>query len=288
MGMRLVGVLVAAVLAIGGGHGTASARPVVFGTEASNRQLAEVRAERELRSVGLPPGAERVEASPAPILDEASGTRGEPNLVQRWEWLVAPGTVSGALRWFSAHPPADSYVGERGGLGGGRRGSASSLWFEVSERSRRVYGPSVIPGVTQLPGHRVGIRLEVQQIWKTPHPAAAKVPAAAQILYFSRSSGGAKPHWQVIRSPRRVRRIAHVIDRLPAAQPQVIYCPEPLEGPHTEVTMRFKGREGGPILAEASQRVPLGCDEAMDLSVRGDSRTFGLDQGERAIELLRR
>ncbi len=52
--------------------------------------------------------------------------------------------------------------------------------------------------------------------------------------------------------------------------------------------MRFKAREGGPVLAEASQRVPLGCGESMGLTVRGDSRTFGLDYGERAIELLRR
>lgn len=78
-----------------------------------------------------------------------------------------------------------------------------------------------------------------------------------------------------------------MIDRLPAAQPQFISCPEERGEGSPGVTMRFKAREGGPVLAEASQHVPLGCGESMGLTVRGDSRTFGLDFGERAIELLR-
>jgi hypothetical protein len=102
-------------LAVGGAHGAASARPIVFGTEASNKHLAEVQAERELHSVSVPPGARRVTDSPAPILDEALGTRGEPNLVQRSEWLLAPGTVRGVDRWFRAHAPAD-WVGVSGSM----------------------------------------------------------------------------------------------------------------------------------------------------------------------------
>jgi hypothetical protein len=285
MGLRLAGLMATMALAVGGAHGAASARPIVFGTEASNKHLAEVQAEREVHSVSVPPGARRVPDSPAPILDEALGTRGEPNLVQRSEWLLAPGTVRGVDRWFRAHAPADSYLEQSGDLGSSKE-LGRSLWFDVSERSRRVYGPSVILAITALPGHRVGIRLEVQQVWITPHPAAAKVPGAARVLYVFRASGGGKPRWQVIRAPRRVRRIARVIDHLPAAQPQVVYCPESF-GAHVRVTMKFKEREGGPVLAEASQRVPLGCGESMSLTVRGDSRTFGLDYGERAIELLR-
>ncbi|MCW2982381.1 MAG: hypothetical protein JWO14_4108 [Solirubrobacterales bacterium] len=273
-------------LAVGGGHATASARPIVFGTEASNKRLAEVQAERELRSIKLPPGARRASGSPAPILDEALSTSGEPNLVQRSEWLVAPGSVRGMVRWFRAHAPADSYLERWGDLGSSKE-PGGSLWFDVSERSRRVYGPSVILAITGLSGRMVGIRLEVQQVWKTPHPAAAKVPAAARLLYVSRQSGGGQARWQVIRAPRRVRRIARVIDQLPAAQPQVLYCPEEF-GAHVEVTMKFKAREGGPVLAEASQQIPEGCETSMSLTVEGDSRTFGLDYGERVIELLHR
>jgi hypothetical protein len=272
-------------LAVGGGHATASARPIVFGTEASNKHLAEVQAERELRSIKLPPRARRASGSPAPILDEALSTSGEPNLVQRSEWLVVPGSIRGTVRWFRAHAPADSYLERRGDLGSSQE-LGRSFWFDVSERSRRVYGPSVIVAITGLSGRMVGIRLEVQQVWKTPHPAAAKVPTAARVLYVSRRSGGGKPRWQVIRALRRVRRIARVIDQLPAAQPQVIYCPESF-GAHVEVTMKFKAREGGPVLAEASQEVPEVCGLSMSLTVR-DSRTFGLDYGERAIELLHR
>jgi hypothetical protein len=286
MGLGLAGVLAAAVLTIAGGHSAAEARPIVFGTEASNKHLAEFQAERELRSVELPPGARRVAHSPAPILEGALATRGEPNLAQRWEWLEAPGSVRGTARWFRTHSPANSYLEARGDLGSSLE-PGSSLWFDVSERSRRVYGPSVILAITALPGHRVGIRLEVQQVWITPHPAAAKVPGAARVLYVSRASGGGKPRWQVIRAPRRVRRIARVINHLPAAQPQVVYCPESF-GAHVRVTMKFKEREGGPVLAEASQEVPEICGLSMSLNVRGDSRTFGLDYGERAIELLHR
>lgn len=287
MGLNLAGVLAMAALAVGGGHATASARPIVFGTEASNKRLAEVQAERELRSVEVPPGARRVAHSPAPVLDEWVESRGGYyNSVARSEWLVAPGSVAGTLSWFLAHPPPNSHTDGREGGVRGRR-TAVTLWFEVAERSLRVYGPSVVPAVTALSGHRVGIRLEVQQVWKTPHPAAAKVPAAARLLYVTGVGASAKPRQQVIRSPRRVRRIARVIDRLPAAQPQFISCPEELGERSPGVTMKFKARDGGPVLAEASQHVPLGCGESMSLTVRGDSRTFGLDYGERAIDLLR-
>lgn len=274
-------------LALGGGHASASARPIVFGTEASNKHLAEVQAERELRSIELPPGARRVDSSPAPNLDEWVESRGGYyNWVARSKWLVAPGSVAGTVNWFRAHPPPNSRTDGREGGVRGRR-TTVTLWFEVPEHSRRVYGPSVVPAVTALSDHRVGIRLEVQQVWKTPHPAAAKIPAAARLLYVSGGGGSAEPR-QVIRSPRRVRQIARVIDRLPAAQPQFISCPEePGERP-AELTMKFKAREGGPVLAEASQHVPLGCGESMGLTVSGDSRTFGLDEGERAIELLHR
>jgi hypothetical protein len=285
--MAFAGLMVTVALAVGGGHATASARPIVFGTEASNKHLAEMQAERELRSVKVPPGARRVDRSPAPILDEWVESRGGyENLVARSKWLVAPGSVAGAMDWFRAHPPANSHTdGREGGVGG--RETAVTLWFEVPERSRRVYGPSVIPAVTALSDDRVGIRLEVQQVWKTPHPAAAKVPAAARLLYVSGGGGSAEPR-RVIRSPRRVRRIARVLDRLPTAQRQFISCPEELGAGSPSVTMTFKAHEGGPVLAEASQRVPLGCGEAMSLTVRGDPRTFGLDDGELVIELLHR
>jgi hypothetical protein len=288
MGLGLAGLMATVALAVGGAHGAASARPIVFGTEASNKHLAEVQAERELRSIKLPPGARRVDSSPAPVLDEWVESRGGYyNSVARSKWLVAPGSVAGTLGWFLAHPPANSHTDGREGGVRGRR-TAVALWFEVLERSRRVYGPSVVPAVTALSHHRVGIRLEVQQVWKTPHPAAAKVPAAARLLYVSGAGGGVKPLRHVIRSPRRVRRIARVIDRLPATQPQFISCPEESGGRPPELKMKFKAREGGPVLAEASQHVPLGCGESMSLSVRGNSRTFGLDYGERAIELLHR
>jgi hypothetical protein len=287
MGLNLAGVLAAVALAVGSGHASVSARPIVFGTEASDKRLAEVQAERELRSVEVPPGAHWVESSPAPVLDEALETSGEPNLVQRWEWLVASGTVRETARWFRTHAPADSYLERHGGLGSPSE-PGSFLGFETSGRSRRVYAPRVIVAATRLSDGRVAIRLEVQQIWKTPHPAAAKVPGAARILYVSRSSGGGRPRWQVIRSQRRVRRVARIIDQLPAVQPQVVYCPEYAYEHPVVVTMKFKAREGGPVLAEASQRIPEGCETSMSLTVRGDSRTFGLDYGERAIGLLRR
>jgi hypothetical protein len=76
MGLGLAGLMATVALAVGGAHGAASTGPIVFGTEASNKRLAEVQAERELRSIKLPPGARRASESPAPILDEALSTSG--------------------------------------------------------------------------------------------------------------------------------------------------------------------------------------------------------------------
>jgi hypothetical protein len=293
--MGIVGALVVAIgLAFGGGAPTAAAptpaatttgsHPIVFGTEASNKRLAEVQAERELDSLRVPPGASPVAAAPAPVLEGPQEVSGEPNMVQRWKWFVASGTIRGTLGWFRAHPPAHSYL-ESHGSGGG----VGSLGFEVSEHSRRVYGSRVIPIVARLPEGRVGIRLEVQQVWETPHPAAAKVPAAARVLYVSRRVGDEARSWQTIRSVRRVHQVARVIDRLPADQPQVLYCPEVPRGEtRVMVRMLFKAREGGPVLAEASESIPPYICESMTLKVAGESRTFGLEEGERAIALLRR
>jgi hypothetical protein len=289
----LVTLVVATALGLGGGAhdapvalrtSTPRAHHVVFGTEASNKALAETQAERELDSVAVPPAARPVDEAPAPRLAEALGTRGEPNLVQRWKYFVASGTVAGTLAWFRAHPPAHSYLEMNSG------GNAiESLWFSVAEHSRRVYGPNVIPIVGRLAAHRVGIRLEVQQVWKTPHPAAAKVPAAARLLQVSRWSAGERQRWQTIRLPRRVRHLAHVINQLPAAQPQILYgCLEYPEVKRVEVRMLFRARKGGPVLAEAAEHMPPEMCESMSLKVAGDPRTFALEGGPEVIDSLRR
>jgi hypothetical protein len=276
---------VTAAIALGG----SPAHGVGFGTEESNRALAEIQAERTLESAPLPPGAEAVATSPAPVLDEAQATRGEPNLVQRWKWLVAPGTAESVIGWFQAHPPPGAREGARLGSNGTR-----SVWFEIAERSRRVEGPTLIPIVASLPDHRVGIRLEVQQVWKTPHPAAAKVPAAARFLAVSRRVDGGKTKWQLVRSPRHVRRVAQIIDQLPAHQPQIVYgCGGipviPGAGPkQVDIRMLFRAHEGGPLLAEAHDHVPGGFCNPMTLKVHDDPRTFQLEGGEGLLALLRR
>jgi hypothetical protein len=290
-------VLVASALAAGGGAHTptpslaataSAAHPIVFGTEASNKRLAEVQAQRALDGTRVPPSARPVTEAPAPRLEEALSTSGEPNLIQRWKWFVAPGTTKETFAWFRAHPPAGGRIGAYSSRGDGAE-SVESIRFEITEHSRRVYGPTVIPIVARLPGHRVGIRLEVQQIWKTPHPGAAKVPAAARFLFVSRRGGGKATQRQLVRSTRRVRKVARAIDRLPAQQPQVYYgC---LEYPGEEplvARMLFRAHKGGPLLAEAVVHVPGGVCDPMTLQVAGDDRTFGLLEGERVLALLRR
>jgi hypothetical protein len=284
--MGLTMTLAAAALALSGVAHVGS-HSVVFGTEASNKRLAEVGAERELRSVPVPSGARRVAKAPSSGLVEPLGTSGNPNEIDRWKWLVAPGTVTGTLAWFEAHPPKHAHIDSTYRSGGGAK-AASSIWFEVPKHSRRVAGPSVITSVAKLGGRRVGILIEVRQDWLTPHPAAAKVPAEARIIDVSRRRDG-RARWQEIRKASRVRRIAHVIDQLPAAQPEINYgCGVvPSTVRHTVVRILFKSHRGGPVLAEAAQQVPLGDCESMRFTVRGDPRTFAFDEGTRAIELLR-
>jgi hypothetical protein len=285
--MGLAMTLAAAALALGG---VAHARPhpVVFGTAASNQRLAEKQATRELRSVPVPPGARRVTEAPSPALEEPLGTSGDPNEVDRWKWFVAPGTVTRALAWFEAHPPRRAHIGATYNSRGSA-GAASSILFEVAEHSRRVSGPGVFVSVAKISGGRIGILVEVRQDWKTPHPAAAKVPAEARIIDVSRETGRGT-RWQEIRKPSRVRRISHVIDQLPLSQPEINYgCGlPPSTGNHIRVRILFKARRGGPVLAEATQRVPLAACESMMFTVRGDPHTYAFDEGTRAIELLRR
>lgn len=275
-------VAVATALAWSGG-----AHHVVFGTEASNKRLAEKEATRELRSLAIPPRARRVAQAPVPSLEEPLGTSGDPNEIDRWKWFVvgSPTTTAEMIRWFRAHPPADSHVE----LEASGAHELRSIWFAVPRHSRRVGGPSVIEAAARLPGRRVGILIEVRQDWKTPHPAAAKVPAEARIIDVSRETGGVT-RWQEIRKSSRVRRIAHVIDQLPAAQPEINYgcgvVPSPVR--HTKVRILFKAHVGAPVLAEAAQQSPPADCESMRFTVRGDPRAFAFDGGSRAIALLRR
>jgi hypothetical protein len=286
-----MGILAALTVTAAIALGATPPHHVVFGTEESNRQLAEAQAEHSLEAAPIPPGAESARESPAPVLAEAQATRGEPNLVQRWKWLIVPGTVEGVIGWFQAHPPRGAREGAtfRGNSG------SESVWFEIAEHSRRVQGPTVIPLVAPLPDHRVGIRLEAQQVWKTPHPAAAKVPAAANFLAVSRRVDGGKAKWQMIRASRGVRRIAHVIDQLPAHQPQVVYgcggipdIPGAAGPKQVDVRMLFRAREGGLLLAEAQDHVPGGFCNPVTLKVPGDPRTFQLEAGQGLLALLRR
>jgi hypothetical protein len=116
----------------------------------------------------------------------------------------------------------------------------------------------VIPGVTELSRNRVGIRLEVQQAWKTPHPADASVPSSARFLEVSRRIGRRHPTFQLVRAAGGVRRIADAINALPAVQPEETYwrpCENDLprvRGEHQprslEVRMKFRVHKAGPLL----------------------------------------
>jgi hypothetical protein len=281
-----------AALALGGGSHAPAARPVEFGTEASNKALAEKQASEELRSLPVPPRTQRVEGPPTFVLVEPLGVSGDPREIDRRKWLVAPTSETEVFRWFVAHPPPESHVELESS---GKRG-LRTIWFVVPVHSVRVGGLSVIESVARLPRHKVGIQIEIRQDWKLPHPTAAKVPAAARFLEVSRRIGRGRPTFQLIRSPRRVRRIAHAIDTLPANQPVETYF-NPCEGlgvpgerrpRRVEVRMKFRAHKAGPLLAEATMSMPERWCEPFSLRLPGAGPGSLFEAGGRVVEMLRR
>jgi len=103
-------------------------------------------------------------------------------------------------------------------------------------------------------------------------PASGRIPAGVREVLITRARHGRAPSLSIVVTSReKVSTIISMIDRLAAVKPGVFACPAiPVNPP--VVTLRFRAKPGGPVLAQATQAVDPTAGapcQPMILSIRG-------------------
>jgi hypothetical protein len=203
--------------------------------------------------------------------------RRSPTVALRTSWWTAPGEPKALSEWMLKHPPAGI-----GSLGGGMAVTFGSdetasvahfAWPQVPKvlTSRALYAAAA-PG----PAGTSIIRADALVSWFVPRPPQERVPSSARFLEIveRRSSQGRSVE---ISKPSVARRIASLINGFEVVQPKGGPCPK--RAPRHRIWLTFRLKEGGPILAKASEGLPaIGC-QALHLSVGGKT-LLPLDEGQ--------
>jgi hypothetical protein len=224
---------------------------------------------RRLREAPRPPGSRPFAGTPKDReLRGAPFDPATPNLVDRGAVFTSPLDLDAAYAWFKAHPPTNT----RPSLfsGGSENGRVTSRvvgfdWGEIPMvRERELY-------VTVVPRpHGSAFRIDAQSTWVSPHPEAAKVPAAARLLELEYTHHGKPRLSTTITEAAAVARFARLIDGAEASQPGEYSCPEEAIRYRGHLSFVFRARRGGPALAEVHQEIPPGaCSGGLRASFEG-------------------
>jgi hypothetical protein len=242
----------------------------------SEAGLANLAAAREdarllLGALPVPPGAVPSDKAPPdtpPILLKGPG-RPLPTTAHAWSWWTVAGEPAAAVEWMIAHPPA----------GVASMGSGTSVAFGSEEQAKigeftwpevpnvlthRMLYAAAVPGPT---GSSI-VRADSLVSWFLPRPPEEQIPDSAQVLEVADEHIPTTTTRLVITRPRTVRRIAALIDGLPASSAGKVNCLR--NRPNHYLRLTFRARPEGPALAEASQTLPaLGDCQPLTLRLDG-------------------
>jgi hypothetical protein len=264
--VALVAVAVVALGHTGVGSAAGSAGPAA-------KRLAERDAARHLAEAPLPPHTSRLAKPPrSPELKGPSLVPETPNLIDRGAVFVTKLSPRAAFAWFKAHPPVNARqaltsLGKTNGKTTSR--TVGFDWGELPTLRERELLVTVVPHG----GHGAAFRIDAQAIWVTPHPASAKVPAAARLVEIELTHEGRRKAAATVSSQGEVDEFAHLIDGAPAAQPGSVSCgsePERFE----KLILTFRASSDEPALATVEQSLPPGCDQPLELTVAGHRTTL--------------
>jgi len=234
------------------------------------RQYAQTQAPQLLQAFAPPPGARRVTASPSADLDfvEGSTTDLDKNLVDQFTEWVAPGKPAQVLALAARHLPARYRL-----LGSGTSGATAKgapVLDDVFQLppvpgvlNLRELDITVVPVADDAKGQpQTGIRVDALVGWVTGQPAHQWIPDGARVMTLTevpstlRHTAGRPPAPATITNAAQVQDIVSVINALsPIPKGAVYSCPADFGG---EVTLTFRARVAGPVLATAT--LPLsGC-----------------------------
>jgi hypothetical protein len=246
---------------------TAAAARAASATSQTPRQRAEKAAAGILASFVVPPGGRRL-AAPPHVPGGGLSTPGiyvgatwEVHLTAFWE---APGNPLAVLAWERAHLPHRFITG---GLDTGQ-----APWNEGFRLGPEgvLIGRELDVDVASAGGGQTGIRLDAWVAWLPPRWASSMIPPTARTATIADLDNDSAPNRLpvTITDPATVRKLADLIDGLRWSPiPADTLCPAPGSPPHLSLT--FRARPGGPVLAVA--QTDQDC-HTVALTVRGEQQ----------------
>ncbi|HEY2160861.1 MAG TPA: hypothetical protein VGH24_06100 [Solirubrobacteraceae bacterium] len=194
----------------------------------SNPRAGRAVAQRILAKLRLPPGAQLSPSDPSgtklakPGLDPLT-----PDLVDLHQFWRVPGDVQSVFDWIESHRPAGS-AGQEGG-GTGNSGGIVSEYAGYSFLTPRWGGaPAETLLYTGVParGGGTAVRVDAQVVWLLKRAASERIPGGVRTITVTerRSTGSPSGPWTVT-DRVRIRDAVAIVNRLPAAQPGPVACP---------------------------------------------------------------
>jgi hypothetical protein len=245
----------------------ATARTVRSGrtTASSSRSVAREQARSLLRSLSVPPGSTRSAVEPSgdgSVLAQPSAQPATPNLVDDHAWWAVPGTPRAAIAFVEAHRPAGSKLDSS--ADGNIAPDFHAIGFDWGPVVHLLWSRSLVVEVVRLTDGDTGLRADSEVVWITPRPATERIPSGVTSLRVGVTRGQQVLERSfTVTNVRPVRRIAALIDSLPAAQPGAFSCPSDFG---IEVRLTFESVAGKPLAVAAAN--PDGCQEVA-LTIRG-------------------
>jgi hypothetical protein len=268
----------------GGARGSVAPKRVSAASMAGNRARADSDVRALLGLARLPAGAVRLTRAPkgAAAIDNEQPNEMTPNLADAHSWWRVRGTLDAVLAYLKAHPPRGS-TSSGSGIGSSTlpRSTTTTTVGDVTSSFPARLGVldsrTLIVKAVSVGADVVAVRVDAEDAWEIPRSGSERIPAGVHEIDVVRAvAGRASTVSEHVLDAGKVAAIVKLIDALPVVQPGAIGCPMiPAGAPR--VTLSFRAKSGGAVLARASQlalalETPTACD-SVSLTIGGHAQT---------------
>lgn len=265
----LAGTVLAACGNATAGTGASPPARVLASHGPTPQQQAKADAAAMLAAFAPPPGATRLSSAPTGsggVLRHKAFFVGIEDQVDDVSFWRVPASAASVLAFEKAHLPRLFTLGQWGGVGDIHgttphpNGTTYGAWYDT-------WGLSGVPGVIALraltvevtdPSSSVAyVRVDSNVSWIPVRPAAEKVPAGVKVVTITASPNMNHPKGTpapvTVTSPAKVAQIVAVIDGLSLDTGGAHGC---LLEEGKGITLSFRAKPGGPVLATAGEPIP--------------------------------
>lgn len=222
--------------------GIAFAAGAAFGERVpTNAGGAHTVAERILGAAQLPANATRSSTDPSGSRLAKPGTYPlTPDLVDLHSFWRVPGDPQSVGNWIADHPPAGTKSSEAAETG--RNGSIVSAYkgfVLLGPVSGGAPSETLLFTLVAARGGGTAVRVDAQVVWLLERPASERIPRGVDAVTVDVRGATGFHRFALLAEPRKARRAAAILNRLPAAQPGPVACPND-SGPWVTLAF-FKG-----------------------------------------------